>query len=218
MNKSPEIYWKDRSSVGHRFWIFPRGTKFNEPCPGIYIYAKQTSPHKWTPIYIEQTENVNLRLRNQEQRERVNRNGATHIHVSIIAKEKSRLTIEKDLIQQWKPVCNTKYITTPQLALTGDQVANLNPGFMVRGRNGEINGTRYDAVHARLLEEFLKEHRKVQEQATMIAQVKSAASKQEAVIAELRCGMQALTARVKEQARQLQRANAARGMSRVYCN
>ena len=44
MNNSLQIYWKDKSGISHRFWIHPRGTKFNEPCPGIYIYARETSP------------------------------------------------------------------------------------------------------------------------------------------------------------------------------
>ncbi|HZR06751.1 MAG TPA: hypothetical protein VFA61_13070 [Candidatus Udaeobacter sp.] len=214
MNKSPEIYWKDKSGIRHRFWIYPRGTKFNEPCPGIYIYARETSAHKWIPIYIGQTENVNVRLTDQEQQERVDQHGATHIHVSIIAREKARRTIEKDLIQHWNPVCNTPCASTPRLGLTVEEVADVNPDFVVRDRNGEIHAVRYDATRAMLLDEFLKEHRKVEKQGNIIAQVKSTAAKQEAIIAELKSGIQALTARVKEQASQIQRANAALGLSR----
>ena len=218
MNKSPEIYWKDKSGIRHRFWIYPRGTKFNKPCPGIYVYARETSPHKWIPIYIGQAENVNVRLTDQEQQERVDQHGATHIHVSIIAQEKSRLTIEKDLIQQWNPVCNTQYANTPRFALNVEEVADVNPDFVLSGRNGAIQAVRYDATSAMLLDEFLKEHRKVEEQGSIIAQVKSTAAKQEAIIAELKSGIQALTARVKEQASQIQRANAALGLSRFHRN
>jgi len=49
---------------------------------------------------------------------------------------------------------------------------------------------RYDAVNAMLLNEFLKEHRKVEEQEATIAQVKSKAAKQEAIIAQLKSGME----------------------------
>jgi uncharacterized coiled-coil protein SlyX len=66
-----------------------------------------------------------------------------------------------------------------------------------------------------LLNEFLKEHRKVQEQEASIAGLKSAASKQEATIADLkstiaqqRKGMEAVTARLDEQAMQIQRVSA----------
>ena len=166
MNKSLLIYWKDKSGTSHRFWIYPRGTKFNEPCPGIYIYARETSPHKWVPIYIRQTENVNVRLANHEQRECVDQNGATHIHVSIITDEKSRFTLEKDLIEQWKPVCNT------QFGLSAGKVAEANPDVVVRDEKGEVHTVRYQAANATLLSEFLKEQRKVQEQDVTIAQLR----------------------------------------------
>ena len=39
----------------------------------------------------------------------------------------------------------------------------MNPDLVVRDKNGEIYTVRYDAVNAMLLNEFLKEHRKVEE-------------------------------------------------------
>jgi excinuclease UvrABC nuclease subunit len=111
MSEPLEIYWSGKSGAKYTFWIHPRGTKFTEPCPGIYIYAKETSPHKWSPVYIGQSENINLRLTNHEQQECVDQNGATHIHVSIFTDEARRLAAEKDLIQQWEPPCNTQYVS-----------------------------------------------------------------------------------------------------------
>jgi hypothetical protein len=188
MNKSPQIYWKDKSGTSHRFWIYPRATKFNEPCPGIYIYARETSPHKWVPIYIRQTENVNVRLANHKQRECVDQNGATHIHVNIISDEKSRFTIEKDLIEQWKPVCNR------QFGLIAGEVADTNPDVGVRDEEGELYTVRYEATNATLLSEFLKEHRKVQEQDVTIAQLKkdfqSTIARQQKQIEALTAGLQ----------------------------
>ncbi|MFZ0917728.1 MAG: hypothetical protein WAN04_12595 [Candidatus Udaeobacter sp.] len=188
MNKSLLIYWKDKSGTSHRFWIYPRGTKFNEPCPGIYIYARETSPHKWTPIYIGQTENVNIRLTNHEQQECVDQNGATHIHVSIITPEKSRLAIEKDLIEQWKPVCNT------QFGLIAEEVAEANPDVVVRDEKDGIYTVRYQAPNATLLSEFLKEQRKAQEQDVTIAQLKkdfqATIARQQKQIEALSAGMQ----------------------------
>jgi len=148
----------------------------------------------------------------------VDRNGATHIHVSIIAREKSRLTIEKDLIQQWKPICNTQYANTPHFGSTAGEIAEVNLGFMMRDRNGEIHAVRGDAASAMLLDELLKEHRKVEQQERIIAQVKSNAARQDAMIAELKSGMQALTARMKAQASQIQRTNATLGISRLHRN
>ena len=59
-----------------------------------------------------------------------------------------------------------------------------------------------------LLNEFLKEHRKIEEQQATIAQLKSAATKQEAVNAEQRKEMQLLAARLKKQESQIQKVSA----------
>ncbi len=74
--------------------------------------------------------------------------------------------------------------------LIAEEVAAVNPDLVVRDEKGEIYTVRYDAVNAMLLNEFLKEHGKVQEQDAIIAQVKSNAAKQEATIAELKSGME----------------------------
>jgi hypothetical protein len=47
--------------------------------------------------------------------------------------------------------------------LVAEEVAAVNPDLVVRDKNGEIYSLRYDAVNAMLLNEFLKEHRKVEE-------------------------------------------------------
>jgi len=52
---------------------------------------------------------------------------------------------------------------TPQFGLIAEDVAELNPDLVVRDDKGEIYTVRYDAVNAMLLNEFLKEHRKVEE-------------------------------------------------------
>jgi uncharacterized coiled-coil protein SlyX len=96
---------------------------------------------------------------------------------------------------------------TPQFGLIAEEVAEVNPDLVVRDKNGEIYTVRYDAVNAMLLNEFLKEHKTVQE-------LKSTADKQEATIAELQSTvaqqqqrMKVLTAQLKEQAAQIQKAS-----------
>jgi hypothetical protein len=54
-------------------------------------------------------------------------------------------------------------IGTPQFGLIAEEVAEVNPDLVVHDENGEIYTVRYDAVNAMLLNEFLKEHRKVQQ-------------------------------------------------------
>jgi Chaperone of endosialidase len=83
---------------------------------------------------------------------------------------------------------------TAQFGLIAEEVARVYPDLVVRDKNGEIYTVRYDAVNAMLLNEFLKEHGKVEEQ--------------EKTIAELKSGMTALAATVKEQAAQIQKVSA----------
>jgi hypothetical protein len=61
---------------------------------------------------------------------------------------------------------------TPQFGLIAEDVAAVNPDLVVRDNNGEIYTVRYDAVNAMLLNEFLKEHRKNEEQQATIARLK----------------------------------------------
>ena len=61
---------------------------------------------------------------------------------------------------------------TPQFGLIAEEVAKVNPDLVVRNRNGEIYSVRYDQVNAMLLNEFLKEHRTVQEQGATITELK----------------------------------------------
>ena len=68
---------------------------------------------------------------------------------------------------------------TPQFGLIAEEVAKVNPDLVVRDEKGEIYTVRYEAVNAMLLNEFLKEHRTVQE-------LKSNATTQEAIIAHLK--------------------------------
>src|SRR5437667_4370553 len=57
---------------------------------------------------------------------------------------------------------------TPQFGLIAEEVAEVSPNLVVRDKNGEIYTVRYDAVNAMLLNEFIKEHRKVEEQQATI--------------------------------------------------
>jgi uncharacterized coiled-coil protein SlyX len=97
---------------------------------------------------------------------------------------------------------------TPCFGLIAEEVAGVNPDLVVRNKNGEIWTVRYDQVNAMLLNEFLKEHKKVQEQQTTIGQLKSNAAKQKATISELKSDLQTVVARFKEQDSKIQRVSA----------
>ena len=75
----------------------------------------------------------------------------------------------------------------------------------MRDAKGEVYTVRYEAVNAMLLNEFLKEHRTVQE-------LKSTVASQEATIAQLKEDFRAtvarLSERLEEQASQIQKVSA----------
>ncbi len=122
---------------------------------------------------------------------------------------------------------------TPQFGLIAEEVAEINPNLVVRDEKGEIYTVRYEAVNAMLLNEFLKEHKKVedqegkidQQQAT-ISELRSTVARQQkdfdAVVVQQRKDIQALMTGLKQQASQIQRmtaliainASAARQISR----
>jgi uncharacterized coiled-coil protein SlyX len=79
----------------------------------------------------------------------------------------------------------------PQFGLIAEEVAKVNPDLVVRDKEGKPYTVRYDAVNAMLLNEFLKEHRKNEQQ--------------EATIAKLNKQIASLTTTVKEQAAQIQK-------------
>lgn len=92
----------------------------------------------------------------------------------------------------------------PQFGLIAEEVAEVNPDLVVRDENGEIYTVRYDAVNAMLLNEFLKEHYKNQEQEATMALLKSTDAKQEATIAKQQKQIEALTAGLQKVSAQVE--------------
>jgi hypothetical protein len=87
---------------------------------------------------------------------------------------------------------------TPCFGLIAEDVAKVNPDLVVRDKNGETLTVRYDQVNAMLLNEFLKEHRRVEEQQATIAELRSAMAHQQAAT-------EAVVARLKEYDSKIQR-------------
>jgi trimeric autotransporter adhesin len=86
----------------------------------------------------------------------------------------------------------------PQFGLVAEEVEKINPDLVARDEQGKAYTVRYEAVNAMLLNEFLKEHRKVE---SLEKQLKAAEAKQEEKIS-------ALTELVKAQAAQIQKVSA----------
>ncbi len=88
-----------------------------------------------------------------------------------------------------------------QFGLVAEDVEKVDPALVVRDKEGKPYSVRYDQVNAMLLNEFLKEHCKVEEQSREILE-------QRATITELRNGMATVVADLKEQASQIQKVSA----------
>jgi uncharacterized coiled-coil protein SlyX len=108
---------------------------------------------------------------------------------------------------------------TPQFGLIAEEVAQVNPDLVVRDKNGEVYTVRYDAVNAMLLNEFLKEHKKVEELNSKLAEHERVIARQQqefhTTVARQDNEIRALIATVKEQAAQIQKVRAQIEVSRA---
>jgi trimeric autotransporter adhesin len=90
---------------------------------------------------------------------------------------------------------------TSQFGLVAEEVEKVNPDLVVRDKEGKPYSVRYDAVNAMLLNEFLKEHRKVEAlQASFVQQQKdfqATAAQQQKQIEALTAGLQKVSAQIE---------------------
>src|SRR6266576_1393027 len=112
-----------------------------------------------------------------------------------------------ELIYKLKPV-TYRYKKTPEFqgdnldyGLIAEDVAEVDPKLAIRDGKGQIEGLRDMAIYNMMLNEFLKEHKKVEAQQASIADLKSTVALQQKE-------MQVLTAQLKEQAAQIQKVSA----------
>jgi septal ring factor EnvC (AmiA/AmiB activator) len=84
---------------------------------------------------------------------------------------------------------------TSQFGLVAEEVEKVNSHLVVRDKGGKAYTVRYDAVNAMLLNEFLKEHKRVEE-------LESTVAKQETTIAQQQREFQATTTRQENEIRE----------------
>jgi len=102
----------------------------------------------------------------------------------------------------------------PQFGLVAEEVAEVNPDLVTHDAKGDICTVRYEAVNVMLLNEFLKEHKTVQElksalrkQEAIIAQLNDDRANHEATISNLGKVLNAVLARLNEQDSKIQMVN-----------
>jgi hypothetical protein len=87
----------------------------------------------------------------------------------------------------------------PQFGLVAEEVAKVNPDLVAKDAEGKVYTVRYEAVNAMLLNEFLKEHRKVQELEIRLQKQEERSQKEiKALGATLTSQIQQVSARVEK--------------------
>jgi trimeric autotransporter adhesin len=154
---------------------------FDNTCFIGSIFGENVSdPGTQTAVYVDQFNNVGIF------------NSSRRYKHDIQPMDKASETLYR-----LKPVTfkyNSDWKGTTQHGLIAEEVAEVNPQLVVHDRNGEVTAVHYEQINNMLLNEFLKEHKKVEQlQATVARQQK---------------GMEILTAQLKEQAAQIQKVSA----------
>jgi len=85
-----------------------------------------------------------------------------------------------------------------------EEVEKVNRDLVVRNAKGKVYTVRYEAVNAMLLNEFLKEHLKNEEQQATITALRANDTKQETTIAKQQKQIEALTAGLQKVSAQLE--------------
>jgi hypothetical protein len=85
----------------------------------------------------------------------------------------------------------------PQFGLVAEEVEKVNPDLVVHDREGKPYTVRYEAVNAMLLNEFLKEHSRLEQQQATITDLKSTVAHQQRKIEALIAGLQKITAQIE---------------------
>jgi hypothetical protein len=101
----PDCSWTGASGRVYTYAIHPIGEIWNDVA-GNYIFAKQTEPSRWAPVYIGETQSFQDRLPNHNELPCILRNGGTHIHVPVNRASAVRLAEEADLLANHNPPCN----------------------------------------------------------------------------------------------------------------
>jgi endosialidase-like protein len=137
-------------------------------------------------------------------------------HTAVVSSRRYKedikpLATTSEALYALKPVSfrlKKKYDETQALGfgLIAEEVAEVNPDLVYRNAKGQVESVRYEMVNAMLLNEFLKEHRKVQDlEATVAQQQKSFETK----LAEQHNQIEALTSGLQKVSAQLEAGTSA---------
>lgn len=94
-----------KSGKKYEFKVYPWGTSFKS-IGGLYLVLKKNENGNYGILYVGQTGDLSERFDDHHKQSCFDRNGKTHIAVKVEGVEKTRLAIERDLIDNYNPTCN----------------------------------------------------------------------------------------------------------------
>ena len=142
-------------------------------------------------------------------------------HTAVVSSRRYKenikpLAASSEALYALKPVSfrlKKEYDETQALGfgLIAEEVEQVHSDLVYRNAKGEVESVRYEMVNAMLLNEFLKEHCKVEEQQAAIVELKSVVAQQQkefrAAMAEQQKEMENVIARLKQQEAKIQKVN-----------
>jgi len=86
----------------------------------------------------------------------------------------------------------------PQFGLVAEEVEKVNPDLVARDDQGKAYSLRYEAVNAMLLNEFIKEHQRVEEQTCTVAEQGEQIAKLKTTVTELKSVLEKQAAAIEK--------------------
>jgi uncharacterized coiled-coil protein SlyX len=97
---------------------------------------------------------------------------------------------------------------TTQFGLVAEDVEKVDPALVMRDKDGKVYTVRYDAVNAMLLNEFLKQHSRVEEEAGRVREQSSTIDQLKSTIAQQAKDIATLNDNLRKQASQIEKVSA----------
>jgi hypothetical protein len=100
------ILWRGGSGREYKYLIYRIGTTL-EAGPGNFVFAEETGPGTFMPVYIGQTSDLSQPLDQHHAMRCIRRKGVAFVHVRRNdGGDRARLAEEADLVALWDPPCN----------------------------------------------------------------------------------------------------------------
>jgi hypothetical protein len=130
------------------------------------------------PVYIDSNHRLGTATSSQRFKEAI----------KPMASSSETLYALKPITFRYKKEIDPTGIT--QFGLVAEDVLNVNPDLVARDKEGKPYSVRYDQVNAMLLNEFLKEHKTVEQLQATVAELKATVAQQEKALQSKACEQQ----------------------------